>query len=184
MNSIRDLIKPGISKAMGFYLILILALVRFMVYPLHDAVAEKKLIFGELSEMHQLRGKQFSRQTQDQANKPLNAPMSKEQIALHLYGKAMSFPSIQADMLRRIMTVAETKRLTVQNFEMLEPVTGKTVSEVPVLIRVSGKPEDLIDVLSTVGSGGKTVLVKSMEWNKSNKEMLLALTLATFRMEK
>jgi len=163
--------------------IIILGLIRFIIYPLDDSVAKKKIIFNELYETCELKEQHFARRNLDQ-QKPLKSRMDKETIAPYLYEKEIPFSSIHAGILEGIIKVAEKKGLVVQNFEMLEPASGKTVSEVPVLLRMSGKPLDMLDVLKTITAQGKIIQIKSLEINKSSGEIVLSLTLVAFRMEK
>jgi len=170
-------------KTIGVYFIIILALIRFIIYPLHDAVAKKKIIFNEMNETYELKERQLARRTLDQ-QKPLKSSMGKEAIAPYLYDKGMPFSSIHAEVLEGIIKVVEKRGLVVQSFEMLEPAVGKTVSEVSVLLRLSGKPQDVLEALKIITSEGKIVQIKSLEMSKRGGELALSLTLAAFRMEK
>ena len=177
------MIEPKIFKMMGVYVIIILGLIRFILYPLQDSVAKKKIIFNELYETCELKEQHFARRNLDQ-QKLFKSRMDKETIAPYFYEKGMPFSSIHADILEGIIKIAEKKGLVVQNFEMQEPASGKTVSEVPVLLRMSGKPLDMLDVLKTITAKGKIIQIKSLEINKSSGEIVLSLTLVAFRMEK
>jgi Tfp pilus assembly protein PilO len=177
------MIEPKIFKMMGVYVIIILGLIRFILYPLQDSVAKKKIIFNELYETCELKEQHFARRNLDQ-QKPLKSRMDKETIAPYLYEKEIPFSSIHAGILEGIIKVAEKKGLVVQNFEMLEPASGKTVSEVPVLLRMSGKPLDMLDVLKTITAKGKIIQIKSLEINNRSGEIAFSMTLVAFRMEK
>jgi Tfp pilus assembly protein PilO len=177
------MIEPKIFKMIGVYVVIILALIRFILYPLDDSVAKKKIIFNELYETCDLKEQHFARRNLDQ-QKPLKSRMDKETIAPYLYEKGIPFSSIHADILEGIIKVAEKKGFVVQNFEMLEPASGKTVSEVPVLLRMSGKPLDMLDMLKIITAEGKIIQIKSLEINNKSGEIVLSLTLVAFRMEK
>jgi Tfp pilus assembly protein PilO len=178
------LIDEKMFKAVGIYLIIILALIRFILYPLHASIAKEKIIFNELNETYQFKLKHSAGQSPDRQQPPLPGRIDKEVIGRSLYDKAMLFSSIQADLLDVIIKTAEKKGLTVQNFEMPEATTGKVISEVPILVRLSGKPADILALLKSIASEDKALQIRSLEMNKSNQEMMLALTLVSFRMEK
>ena len=74
--------------------------------------------------------------------------------------------------------------MNVLDFEVLEPVTGKNISEVPVLVRLEGKPMDCIDILKAVEQGDKVLKVKSVEINSAGQNLRLFLTMNAFRAEK
>jgi len=170
-------------KAIGIYAVIILALVRFMVYPLHDAGAKKQLIFNELYETYQLKVQQAARQALDK-DKRVKILTDKEVIGRSIYERGMPFSVIQADVLENILKIVEKNGLTVQSLEMPEPITGKTISDVPVLVRLTGKPETQINFLKTVLSDGRIMLVKSLDMSKGGNDISLAMTIITFRMEK
>lgn len=170
-------------KVIGTYVVIILALVRFMVYPLHDAVAKKKIISDELYETYQLKTQLSAKQGLYQ-DKPVNIRIDKGLVVPSLYEKGTSFSSMQADVLENIIRTAEKKGLAVQNFEMQEPTAGKIISDVPVLIRLTGKPDDQINLLKSVMSDRRLLLIKSMEMSKSGKDIFLTMIITAFRMEK
>ncbi len=170
-------------KTLGIAAIIVLALVRFVIYPLQANIAEKKVIFNELQGTYKLKKQQFERQGLDRDN-ILQSRTTRDAIAPYIYDKDKPFSSIQADLLENMIKMAEQKGLTVQSFEMMEPAAGKIISDAPVVMRLSGKPADLFDMLKAVVSEGKAIQIKGLEMSKSGKDMGLVLTLAAFRMER
>jgi Tfp pilus assembly protein PilO len=170
-------------KMIGVYIILLLAIFRFAVYPLQDSVGKGKIIFTELNDAFQLKVRHLERRGQDM-QKPVKSWTDKDVILPYLYEKGMPFSAVQTDILENVIKSVEKKGLVVQNFEILEPVTGKTISEVPFVIRMSGKPINVLQVLQTIVSEGKFLEIKTLEINKSGPELLLNLNLTVFRSEK
>jgi hypothetical protein len=83
-----------------------------------------------------------------------------------------------------LLKLAEKKGTIVLDFEILEPVVGKNVSEAPVLIRLEGKILDFIDILKSIEQGDKALWVKSLEINKvAGQDMRYFLTVTAFRVE-
>jgi Tfp pilus assembly protein PilO len=167
----------------GIYIILILALLRFLVYPLHGAVDEQKLVFTEQQEAYQLKKSMLARQAArpERKEKPLAETAA---LYSYLYEKEKPLSDIQVDILQLITDYAQKKGLTVLNFELLEAIAGKEFSEVPVLIRLTGKPDLLIDTLGMIGAQKRALNVKSVEITGSGQGLTLVLTVAAFRMEK
>lgn len=170
-------------KVIGIYLVIILAMVRFMVYPLHEAGAKKKLIFSDLYETYQLKAQHSARQGPGR-DKPVHIRTDKEVISRSLYEKIMPFSVIQVDVLENIIKIGEKNGLTVKSFEMQEPTTGKIISEVPVLVSLTGKSEAQINLLQGIRSDGRIMLVKSVDMSKSGNDISLTMTIVAFRMEK
>lgn len=178
----KDLIRPENFKIIGVYVIMVLALARFVAYPLQDSLAKEKAVFAEFQEAYLIKAKQWERLSFDDKKK--TEITGSDAVKNYLYEKESSFPVIQADVLENLIKVAEKKGLVVQGFEMLEPVSGKAMSDAPVSIRLSGKPAGVLDFIQSVVSEGKLLDIRTMEINKSGQDILLSLNLSAFRLEK
>lgn len=168
-------------KKIGIYLIIILALVRFLIYPLHASLHQKRVLLDEWYESYRLKSQVQERQKRDQGEKAL---LSKDDLLPYLYDKGTLYSNIQSEIIEQIIKIAEEKGLTILNFEMLEPGAGKGVSEVPILVRMKGPPGALIGTLETLEKGEKALGVRSMEFARSGQDYNFSLTLFVFRLEK
>lgn len=170
-------------KVIGLYAVIILALVRFMVYPLNEAGAKKQAIYNDLYETYLLKAQHSARQDPDRG-KSVDIRTDKEAIGRSLYEKVKPFSAIQVELLESIIKIAQKNGLTVQNFEMQEPTTGKIISDVPVRIVLTGKPKDQINLLKALLTDERIMVMQSLEMSNSGKDILLAMTIVAFRMEK
>lgn len=168
-------------KTIGVYIIVILALMRFVVYPLHTSVEEKKLMLSEQYESYRLKYQLLERHGQIQGRK---TSVEKAALFPHLYDREISHSYIQTDVLEEIIKLAEKKGMTVVNFEMLEPIVGKSLSEAPVLVRLKGMPRAFMELLKTMETGKKALSIKSIEVSRSGQELMFSLTIFAFRTEK
>jgi hypothetical protein len=168
-------------KVIGIYIIMILILLRFLIYPLHAAIQEKKTLLRDLYETYQIKSQVQARQKRDQGEKTL---LGKNALLPHLYDKGIIYSNIQSEIVEQLINISGKKGLTVINFEMLEPGVGKGVSEVPILVRLKGLPGPFIETLETLEKGEKALSVKSMEIAKSGQEQVFTLTLSAFRLER
>lgn len=168
-------------KKIGIYLIIILALVRFLIYPLHASLHNKRVLLDEWYESYRLKSQVQERQKRDQGEKAL---LGKDALLPYLYDKGILYSNIQSEIIEQIINIAGKKGLTVINFEMLEPGVGKGVSEVPVLVRLKGPPGAFIETLETIEKSEKALSVRSMEITKSGQDQVFSLTLSAFRLEK
>jgi len=168
-------------RVIGIYLIILLALVRFLIYPLHASLREKKVLLGEWQESYRLKFETFKKQRAYQAEKPI---VEKSALFPHLYDKGTPNAYVQSDVLERVTRLAEGKGLTVLNFEMLESVLGKTISEVPVLVRLKGQPGPVLEIIETIEKGEKALSIRSTEIMKSGQDQVFSLTISAFRVEK
>jgi hypothetical protein len=171
-------------RIVGIYLILVLALLRFLVYPLHGVVSRQKAVFAEQYDAYQLKYSLLAKQMA-QPNAKAKSSIDEAAINSYLYEKEKSLSYIQADVLESLITNAQKKCLTVLNFLLAEVVIGKEISEAPVLIRLSGKPRALIDLIKMTAEQKRVWNLKSMEFNRKDEDNLfLSLTLSAFRVER
>jgi len=161
----------------GLYILVILALLRFLIFPLHGAVEKKKILLSEQLETYRLK---YQIQERQRGNQGPNLIVEKSVLFPSLYDKGNSYSFIQSD----VMKLAEKTGLTVQNFEMLVPSAGKGISEVPVLIRLKGQPGGFIEILKAIEMGKKILTIKSMEINRTDPDFTFSLTLSAFRVER
>jgi hypothetical protein len=82
-----------------------------------------------------------------------------------------------------VTNIAEKKGFTLVNFEMLEPIAGKGVSEVPILVRLKGMPGPFIEILEAIEKGKRALSIRSMEITKSGQDQVFSLTISAFRVE-
>jgi hypothetical protein len=167
-------------KRIGIYVIIILALIRFLIYPLHASLREKKVLLSEWYENYRIKSQVFERQREERGMKIV---VEKSAIFHHLFEKEVSNSYIQSDVLEWVIKIAEKKGITVLNFEMLEPIAGKGVSEVPILVRLKGMPGPVIEILEAIEKGERALSIRSIEVNKMGQDQVFSLTISAFRVE-
>ena len=176
--------KPVQIRVIGIYVIIILALLRFLLFPLQGTIQEKKVLLGEQQETYNLKYQVFERQRENQREKRgMETGVEKDDLLPQLYDKGVSNSYIYSDVLEQVTKLSEKKGLTVVSFETLEPAAGKNISEVPILVRLKGQPGPFIEVLDTVEKSGKVLSIRSMEISKSGQDQFFSLTISAFRVE-
>lgn len=167
-------------KRIGIYVVILLALIRFLIYPLQASLQEKKALLGEWYENYRIKSQVLERQREGQG---IKVAVGKSVLLSALYDKGVPNSYIQSDLLEWVTKIAEQNGLTIINFEMVEPFVGKGVSEVPILIRLKGLPRPFMGTLEAIGKGKRALKIRSMEITKSGKEQLYSLTISAFRVE-
>jgi len=167
-------------KRIGIYFIIILALIRFLIYPLHASLREKKVLLEEWYENYRIKSQVFERQREGQG---IKINVEKSVLFPHLFDKGVSNAYVQSDVLEWVTNIAEKKGFTLVNFEMLEPIAGKVVSEVPIVVRLKGMPGPFIEILEAIEKGGRVLSIRSMEITKSGQDQVYSLTISAFRVE-
>ena len=172
--------KPIQIKVIGIYVIIILALLRFLLFPLQGSIQEKKIVLGEQQETYSLKYQVFERHRENPGEK---SGVEKDDLLPQLYDKGTSNSYIYSEVIEQVTKFAEKRGLIVVNFEMLEPVAGKKISEIPILVRLRGQPGPFIEVLDTIKNGEKLLNIRSMEITKTGQDQFFSLTISAFRVE-
>lgn len=159
----------------------ILSLLRFLIYPLHANLQEKKVLLDERKESYRLKLQVLEKQ---QKGKKEEKVVQKEALLPYLYDKGIQASYIQSELLEKVTRIAEGKGLTILNFEMLEPVLGKNISEIPILVRMRGQSRGFIETLEFVEKSEKVLSIRSLEIGREAEGQLFSLTLSAFRLER
>jgi Tfp pilus assembly protein PilO len=106
-----------------------------------------------------------------------------DKVRFALYPRDARFSDIQTEMLADIMKYAEKNSLNVLGFEIPEVAGSEKISEVPVVIRLSGNAESFIELLKSIQKNKKTLQVKAMDISVSGEGMTFLVTVNAFRIE-
>jgi hypothetical protein len=95
-------------KRIGIYVIVILALIRFLIYPLHASLREKKVLLEEWYENYRIKSQVLERQREGQG---IKINVEKSVLFPHLFDKGVSNAYIQSDVLEWLQTLQKKKAL-------------------------------------------------------------------------
>ena len=172
-------------RVIGLYIVILLALVRFLVYPLHGALAGKKAGLAEQYQSYSLKCRLLGRQEAEHRVKATVVDgTAKTSLSSFVYEKGVGHFDIQADIVDLIGKFTEKKGLVIVNFEFPEPVFGKNVTEIPVVLRLQGKMLDFIEALKIIENGERLLRVKAVEITNRGNDFNYSLTVTAFRVEK
>lgn len=174
--------KQQMVKVIGLNVIIILAVMRFLIYPLHGAIKSTKNLLSD--EVENYRVKQQLLVKYQQAGVARPAAVNSPTIVPRLYEKGIPVAMIQAEVLESLLKKADLYRLTVQNYETPETGGGISVGVVPVIIRVQGPTEGFIEFLQAIQREKKALAVQSMEVRTIGDDTRYDLTIAAFRLLK
>jgi Tfp pilus assembly protein PilO len=179
----KELIAKGSDnwvKTIGVYIIIVLALLRFLIYPLHAAIKDRRAIFADQQETYLLKSRLLQQARQKRDAGDVKEP---DKVRSTLYSRDARFSDIQTEMLEVIMKYAEKNGLNVLGFEMPEVINSEKISEVPVVIRLSGNAESFVKFLKSIQENKKILAVKVMDISVSGEGMTFLVTVNAFRME-
>ncbi len=180
----KNLIAAGQKNwvaSFGIYAIVLLAVVRLLVYPLHGAVQDRKAGLEEQRARNAVKTRLIEQAGQAQAaGGPAEA--ARMRSAVHPQGTPVS--AIQVDVLSRIKELAEGRGLSVTGFEMPEAAAGKALTEVPVVVKLKGGAQPLLELLRSIKKEDKTLLVQALEVSAAGQDLTASLTLKALRSER
>jgi hypothetical protein len=166
-------------KEIGLYIIVILIVMRFLIYPLSGALQRTKNLLTE--EYTNYRTKQQLLVKYQQKGVVQLLTVNNPSILPRLYERDIPVARIQAEVLEALLKRAELCQLTVQNYEIPEAGVGKSVGIVPVIVRVQGPAEGFIQFLQDIAKEKKVLVIQSMEVRTMGDNTRYDLTIAAFR---
>lgn len=169
-------------KTLGSYLVVLLVIVRFVILPLHNRLAEKKLLLAERQELLTSKQSQLRKQAAEKVSP--RAAVDREALAQLFYPKDSADTVIQADLIKSLIDTAEKKSLTVVSFEMPEVAREKELSEVGAVLRLRGQPAGLLEMLRAIDHWPKKLRIKSLESARSAADFNINLTVVAYRIER
>lgn len=164
----------------GVYVIIILALLRLVIFPLHAAVTDRRAELEDQRQRNIIKTKVLEQVRQSQKENSL--PQAGMRTSAP-YPREMPISKIQADVVTTIKELSESKGLMMTGFEMPETAIGKKISEVPVVARLKGRAEPLLDVLKMIRNREKPLMIKAMDVSTDGPELTVSLTIKVFRLE-
>lgn len=167
-------------KNIGIYLILLLALLRFLVYPLHNTMEARKQILVEQKAAYTQKIRVWKRL----CSRVATPPVRKDALAPCLYEKSSDITSIQLDVVARLSRVAREQGGEMMRFELLEGIPGKSLSEAPLTVWFEGSSQTLMEILQGLEATEKTLAIKEMAIDKRSHGFVLSLTLSAYRLER
>lgn len=171
-------------KMIGFYILLILVFARFVVTPLNNTLKEKKALLNDYSETYKMKTLQIERLKAGKKTPAARTDEAEKGILENVYPRDSSYTLIQSKALRELIGSAEKNGLAVVNFEVPDAITGKNISEAPVIIRLKGPARSAVELLKDIERGNRPLRIRNYETSPTGNEFIFSLTVSAFRMEK
>lgn len=170
---------PQKLKTIGIYIIIMLTAIRFLIVPLHKNLTAKKMVFADKVEVYNTKKASFDRQG---GGVQKDTPPGKEKLAELFYPQDQPASAVQAEVLKDLIERAEKKGLTVASFELPEVIQGKSLTEVNVALRFSGRAGVVIEFLGELEKQKRRLNPKVFEIYTQGDEQFVNLTVSAFRL--
>ena len=174
-------------KIIGFYVLAALIIARVVIMPLQHSLSEKKTLLNEYEDAYRMRMLSFEKYKalEKEKNKESTAAAVEEGFLKSLYAADIPYSTLQADVVEKISALAEKNGLAIMNFEFAEPTVVKSISEVPVILRVNGEQKGVVALLREIEKDNRKLAVKRFEDTKTGPySSQCAITISAFRLEK
>lgn len=169
-------------RIMGIYLIIILVFLRFVLWPLSSSVEDKTNLLDEYLETYRTMAMLVQRKKSGDDTIDKSDTGQKKKLIASLYPKDSRISEIQPETIRAVLEIAEMNDLSVINFQLPDATISKDLSEVSIVIRLSGMPKAIINLLKEINQMEKLTDVRILQLIKSN-QLTLILTLTRYRIE-
>ena len=173
-------------KVIGFYFLAALIIARVVIMPLQHSLSDKKALLNEYEDAYRMRLLSFEKYKAEEKkkNKESTEAAVDEGFLKSLYGKDVPYSEVQADVVEKISALAEKQGLTIMNYEFAEPTSLKSISEVPVTLRLNGEQKGVVALLREIGKDNMKLVVKRLDNTKTGPySSQCSITVSAFRLE-
>ena len=171
-------------KILGVYLIIILVILKFVLSPLKASIEDKKNLLDQYLDAYKTKSMLAQRKRLAGKTNSENESKRSEKLLASLYPKETNMSVIQAKTINTIIKGAEDNGLNVINFQLLDTVASGNLSEITALIRLEGMPGAMVNLLKDISRMEMLTNIKDFRIDKRTDKFALALTLATYRIER
>jgi Tfp pilus assembly protein PilO len=181
MFDVKSLMLQGNNSLMataGVYVIVILAVTRFLIYPFHASLDNRRSALNDQRGRNHLKTRLLEKARQGQCE---DGSQDALRMLTALYPREAPISKIQTDVLAMVSEWSESRGITVTGFEMLESISGKKIMEVPVIVRLKGRAEPLLDLLKMIRKHEKILMIRGMEISSTGQELTVSLTMKALR---
>ena len=173
-------------KILGFYVLAALIIARVVITPLQHSLADKKNLLAQYEDTYKMRMLSFEKyKVAQEKEKNKDSATSEEGFLKSVYGRDVPYSELQSEVVEKISALAEKQGLTLLNFEFGEPAPLKSISEVPVVLRVDGVQKGVIALLREMEKDNMKLTVKRFDDTKNGPySSQCSITVSAFRLEK
>ncbi|MBF0565005.1 MAG: hypothetical protein HQK89_07175 [Nitrospirae bacterium] len=157
--------KAGDLRKLGFFIIFVLFIIRFVVVPVHSFLESKKGLLNEYYSAYTLKKELYQKYSAVDTRKD---PQVSEQVATLIYPKDSNKTAVQTDILKFVTGAAEKKSLNVLNFQLLDGFDDPVLTGISVSLRVQGQIKPVIELFKEIQASRPLLRVKDLEIDNNN----------------
>lgn len=176
-------LEKEILKRLLLYVLMVLALIRFLLIPAKNSLNKERELFE--SYKHKLRQKELQlAKIQEIANKTeQDLNNSSKLIPAHIYSREVDPFELQLRLLKDLLKVIQEKKLDLQSFSLPSISYGKTITEIPVELKFSGRPKDVFSLFDYLEKQEKRVYIKDCTISESFRRLFVSVTITVIKSE-
>lgn len=159
-------------KKVLLHILVILLIIRLFFTPLYKEYKEKKEKFLKKVREYETTLVLKNKNTLI-SDDIINKVYSKEEISL-----------IQTLLLGYVEDICKKNNIILSNFELVEPSTDGKVTEINIVLKLEGRPSQIIKFLNDIKKYPKILDVKNFEALETEQRYVFTVVLSTYRVEK
>lgn len=161
-------------KKILLHVLIIFVLLRLFFIPIYKEHNEKKEIF--LKKVRDYKSAMILKQDS-------NFVISNNLIKKVFYSTEET-TFIQTLLLSYVEDLCKKNNITISNFELNEPSLSGKISEISILLKLEGKPSQIIKFLNDLKTYSKILDIKNFELLETDRGYSFTVVLSTYRVEK
>ncbi|PMP90135.1 MAG: hypothetical protein C0170_07090 [Hydrogenobaculum sp.] len=180
LSKLKDSYKSIDRKKLGIYIIVILSILRFVIYPMKEEVKKDK---EKLNSKLQEYMEDIKLYTSKKIKQPSQS-VSNNQISIeNLYGENAKSKDIQISLAKIVKKYAKQNNINLQSIEMPKPSKTKYIEQIDIKVRLStNDPYKVFSLFQYLEAMPKYTVIKETQINTFGGNVNFDFTVSTYKL--
>lgn len=180
LSKLKDSYKNIDRKKLGIYLIIILSILRFVIYPMKEELKKDK---ERLNSKLQDYMEDIKLYTSKKIKQP-RQNISNNQISIeNLYDKNAKSKDIQISLAKLVKKYAKQNNISLQSIEMPKPSKTKYIEQIDIKVRLStNDPYKVFSLFQYLEAMPKYTVIRETQVNIFGQNVNFYFTVSTYKL--
>lgn len=173
-----------ITRKILFTLVLTLALIKFVLLPMHKSLTQQKELYNQYLAQYAQKRQLLERKIEEFSRYEVTAPTGNDTyLPSYLYPKEEDPLAIQLSLMKKLLSKLKEHRLELLSFELPHLSYGKNLTEIPINLRFKGKIKNVFDFFRDLEKEEKRIFIRDCTIYESARELTVNLMITTLKSE-
>ncbi len=181
-SKLKESYKNVDRKKLGIYIIIILSILRFVIYPMKEEIKKDK---NHLNEKLQEYMEDIKLYTSKKLKKP-QQPVNTSHISIeNLYTEGEKSKDIQISLAKTVKKYAKKNNIDIQSIEMPKPSKTKYIEQIDIKVRLSTQdPYKVFSLFQYLEAMPKYTIIRETQVNTFGQNVNFYFTITTYKLVK